>query len=136
MAHHAVGDHWRDRRFAAHGDAVHIHGPVGCIKSWWRTHQNADCCVEQDFTEIDKGKAPYQAIIDGATSKVRPVCMVVFTTVLGMIPLLKDPFFGAMAAGLMFGPAFATSLCLIVTPVLYAIFYGVREPVLQTHSAD
>jgi multidrug efflux pump subunit AcrB len=83
------------------------------------------------LAEIDKGKTPYQAIIDGATTKVRPVCMVVFTTVLGMIPLLKDPFFGAMAAGLMFGLAFATLLCLIVTPVLYAIFYNVREPTTQ-----
>ncbi len=80
------------------------------------------------LAEIAKGKAPYQAILDGATTKVRPVCMVVFTTVLGMIPLLKDPFFGAMAAGLMFGLAFATVLCLIVTPVLYAIFYNVQEP--------
>src|SRR5262249_32116483 len=80
------------------------------------------------LAEIDQGKAPYQAILDGATTKVRPVCMVVFTTVLGMIPLLKDPFFGAMAAGLMFGLAFATVLCLIVTPVLYAIFMGVRAP--------
>lgn len=77
------------------------------------------------IAEIDKGKAPYQAILDGATTKVRPVCMVVFTTVLGMIPLLKDPFFGAMAAGLMFGLAFATLLCLIVTPVLYSIFFRV-----------
>jgi multidrug efflux pump subunit AcrB len=79
------------------------------------------------LAEIDQGKAPYQAILDGSTSKVRPVCMVVFTTVLGMIPLLKDPFFGAMAAGLMFGLAFATLLCLIVTPVLYAMFFGIRE---------
>jgi multidrug efflux pump subunit AcrB len=79
------------------------------------------------LAEIDHGKTPYQAILDGATTKVRPVCMVVFTTVLGMIPLLKDPFFGAMAAGLMFGLAFATVLCLIVTPVLYAIFYGIKE---------
>jgi multidrug efflux pump subunit AcrB len=75
--------------------------------------------------EAERGKSPYQSIIDGATSKVRPVCMVVFTTVLGMIPLLKDPFFGAMAAGLMFGLAFATILCLIVTPVLYSIFFRV-----------
>jgi multidrug efflux pump subunit AcrB len=78
--------------------------------------------------EIGKGKAPYQAILDGGTAKMRPVCMVVITTVLGMIPLLKDPFFGAMAAGLMFGLAFAAVLCLIVTPVLYAMFYGVRSP--------
>ena len=86
--------------------------------------------------EIDQGKAPYQAIFSGATSKVRPVCMVVFTTVLGMIPLLMDPFFGAMAAGLMFGLAFATILCLIVTPVLYAIFFRVHETAAAVPSAQ
>jgi multidrug efflux pump subunit AcrB len=78
--------------------------------------------------EISKGKAPYQALIDGGTAKMRPVCMVVITTVLGMIPLLMDPFFGSMAAGLMFGLAFAVVLCLIVTPVLYAIFFNIQEP--------
>ncbi len=59
---------------------------------------------------------------------MRPVCMVVLTTVLGMIPLLTDPFFGAMAVCIMFGLSFAAVLSLIVTPVLYAIFYNVREP--------
>jgi multidrug efflux pump subunit AcrB len=84
--------------------------------------------LSKSRTEIDQGKAPYQAILDGCTTKMRPVCMVVITTVLGMIPLLLDPFFGAMAAGLMFGLAFAVVLCLIVTPVLYAIFFGIHEP--------
>jgi multidrug efflux pump subunit AcrB len=77
--------------------------------------------------EMDKGKAPYQALLDAGTSKMRPVCLVVITTVLGMIPLLFDPFFGSMAVGLMFGLSFAVFLCLIVTPVLYAIFFDVRE---------
>jgi multidrug efflux pump subunit AcrB len=84
--------------------------------------------LSKSRAEIDQGKAPYQAILDGSTAKMRPVCMVVITTVLGMIPLLMDPFFGAMAAGLMFGLAFAVVLCLIVTPVLYAIFFGIHEP--------
>jgi multidrug efflux pump subunit AcrB len=86
--------------------------------------------------ETEKGQAPYQAILDGSTAKVRPVCMVVFTTVLGMIPLLKDPFFGAMAAGLMFGLAFATILCLIVTPVLYSIFFRVAPESNGPRSTD
>jgi multidrug efflux pump subunit AcrB len=77
--------------------------------------------------EIEQGKTPYQALLDAGTVKLRPVCLVVITTVLGMIPLLLDPFFGAMAACLMFGLGFAVVLCLIVTPVLYAIFYRVRE---------
>jgi len=37
-----------------------------------------------------------------------------------------DPFFGSMAAGLMFGLAFAVLLCLVVTPVLYAIFFKIH----------
>lgn len=83
-------------------------------------------------TEIDKGKSPYEAILDGGTAKMRPVCMVVITTVLGMIPLLKDPFFGAMAVCIMFGLAFAAVLSLIIMPMLYAIFFGIHEPTAKS----
>jgi multidrug efflux pump subunit AcrB len=79
-------------------------------------------------TEIDKGKSAYQAILYGGVSKMRPVCMVVLTTVLGSIPLLTDPFFGAMAVCIMFGLSAAAVLSLIVTPVLYAIFFNIHEP--------
>jgi multidrug efflux pump subunit AcrB len=58
--------------------------------------------------------------------------MVVLTTVLGSIPLLMDPFFSSMAAALMFGLTFSVLLCLIVTPVFYAIFFGVHEPTTVT----
>jgi multidrug efflux pump subunit AcrB len=77
--------------------------------------------------EIEKGKAPFLAILDACTTKLRPVCMVVLTTCLGMIPLLADPFFGAMAAGLMSGLAFSVLLCMVVTPVLYAMFFKIHE---------
>jgi multidrug efflux pump subunit AcrB len=90
--------------------------------------KNQIVVLSKILTEIDKGKTPYQAILDGATSKTRPVSMVVFTTVLGMIPLLTDAFFGAMAVCIMFGLTFAVVLSLIVTPVFYAIFFGVHEP--------
>jgi multidrug efflux pump subunit AcrB len=78
------------------------------------------------LTEIDAGKPPYQAILDGGSAKMRPVLMVVLTTVLGMIPLLKDPFFGALAVCIMFGLSAAAILALIVTPVFYALFYNVK----------
>jgi multidrug efflux pump subunit AcrB len=86
-------------------------------------------------TEIDKGKSPYQALLDGGVSKSRPVCMVVLTTVLGSIPLLTDPFFGAMAVCIMFGLSFAAVLSSLVTPVLYAIFFGVHEPAVASEKA-
>jgi multidrug efflux pump subunit AcrB len=79
-------------------------------------------------TLMEKGMTPYQALLEGGTSKMRPVCMVVLTTVLGMIPLLTDAFFGSMAVCIMFGLSFAAVLSLIVTPVLYAIFFKIHEP--------
>jgi multidrug efflux pump subunit AcrB len=77
-------------------------------------------------TEIGAGKSPQQALLDGGTSKLRPVCMVVLTTLLGSIPLLQDPFFSAMAVCIMFGLVGAAILALIVTPVLYAIFFRIH----------
>jgi multidrug efflux pump subunit AcrB len=90
--------------------------------------KNQIVVLSKVFTEMGKGKAAYQAIVDGAVSKSRPVSMVVFTTVLGMIPLVVDPFFGAMAVCIMFGLSFAAVLSLVVTPVLYAIFFNVHPP--------
>ena len=90
--------------------------------------KNQIVVLSKILTLISKGTSPYQAILDGGTSKMRPVCMVVLTTVLGMIPLLTDPFFGSMAVCIMFGLSFAAVLSLIVTPVLYAIFYGIHKP--------
>jgi multidrug efflux pump subunit AcrB len=51
--------------------------------------------------------------------------MAAITTILGMVPLLFDAFFEAMAVTIMFGLGFATILTLIVVPVVYAIFYRV-----------
>ncbi len=90
--------------------------------------KNQIVVLSKVLTLIEKGTPPFQALVDGGTAKMRPVCMVVLTTVLGMIPMLTDPFFGSMAVCIMFGLSFAAVLSLIVTPVLYAIFYRIHEP--------
>jgi len=89
--------------------------------------KNQIVVLSKVLTLIGKGTPPYQALLDAGTTKMRPVCMVVLTTVLGMIPLVTDPFFGSMAVCIMFGLSFAAVLSLIVTPVLYAIFYRITE---------
>lgn len=62
-----------------------------------------------------------------APAKCAPSACLVLTTVLGMIPLDADPFFSSMAVTILFGLSFAAALSLLVTPVLYAIFYRIRE---------
>jgi multidrug efflux pump subunit AcrB len=89
--------------------------------------KNQIVVVNKIRSEIEKGKTPYQAILDGCTSKLRPVSMVVLTTVLGSIPLLTDPFFGAMAVCIIFGLLTAAVLSLLVMPVVYAMFFGIHQ---------
>jgi multidrug efflux pump subunit AcrB len=78
--------------------------------------------------ELIHGKAPYPAIVDSAVSRIRPVAMASATTILGMIPLMFDPFFSAMAVTIMGGLMFATILTLIVVPVFFAMFHRIHNP--------
>jgi multidrug efflux pump subunit AcrB len=57
--------------------------------------------------------------------KRRPVLNTALTTVLGMLPLVADPFYSAMAVTIMCGLAFATLLTMVVVPVNYALLYRV-----------
>ncbi|MFQ5972695.1 MAG: efflux RND transporter permease subunit [Alphaproteobacteria bacterium] len=93
--------------------------------------KNAIVLIDETDQQIGSGKERLTAILDSGVSRLRPVTMAAFTTVLGMIPLLQDVFFINMAITIMGGLTFATVLTLVIVPVLYAIFYRVRrdEPV-------
>ncbi|MDH2067120.1 efflux RND transporter permease subunit [Pantoea sp. GD03673] len=69
-------------------------------------------------------KTMQQAIVDAATSRLRPILLTAFTTVLGLLPLLRDVFFQSMAVVIIFGLGFATVLTLLVLPVIYRCFHG------------
>ncbi|NOI82047.1 efflux RND transporter permease subunit [Vibrio tubiashii] len=88
--------------------------------------KNGIVLLDQINIELSSGKDPYQAVFDSAISRVRPVSMAALTTILGMIPLVFDAFFGSMAITIMAGLGFATVLTLIVVPVLFAIFYRIK----------
>ncbi|UYI48247.1 efflux RND transporter permease subunit VmeI [Vibrio natriegens] len=90
--------------------------------------KNGIVLLDQIEIEIKSGKDAYDAIVDAAVSRVRPVCMAAITTILGLIPLLPDIFFKPMAVTIMFGLGFATVLTLIVVPVLYRLFHRVAVP--------
>ncbi|KLV04603.1 multidrug transporter AcrB [Photobacterium aquae] len=90
--------------------------------------KNGIVLLDQINIELESGKAPYQAIVDSAISRVRPVSMAALTTILGMIPLVFDAFFNSLAITIMAGLGFATVLTLIVVPVLFALFYNVNPP--------
>ncbi len=88
--------------------------------------KNAIVLLDEVNHELGQGRAQFDAIINAALSRLRPVFLAAATTVLGMIPLLQDIFWVGLAVTVMGGLAFGTLLTMIVVPVLYAIFYRVR----------
>ena len=77
----------------------------------------------EETHQLARHQPLHQAILDAATSRLRPILLTAFTTVLGLLPLLRDVFFQSMAVVIIFGLGFATVLTLLVLPVLYQSFY-------------
>jgi multidrug efflux pump subunit AcrB len=90
--------------------------------------KNAVVLLDQVNLELAEGKSPYQAVIDAALSRLRPVVNAAATTIFGMAPLLQDIFWVSMAITIMFGLLFGTVLTMVVVPVLYATFFRLPSP--------
>ena len=74
---------------------------------------------EIDAQKEEHGKLQSDAIVYASITRLRPVVLAAGTTILGLVPLIADPFFASMAVSIMAGLGFATVLTLIGVPVLY-----------------
>jgi multidrug efflux pump subunit AcrB len=90
--------------------------------------KNSVVLLDQVNLNLASGLSPYNAVVDAAISRLRPVMNAAATTIFGMAPLLQDTFWVSMAVTIMFGLAFGTVLTMIVVPVLYATFYKLPSP--------
>ena len=88
--------------------------------------KNAIILIDEININLSEGMQPFDAILQSGVSRLKPVGMAAGTTALGMLPLIVDPFFGAMAVTIVAGLVVATALTALVVPVLYAIFYKVK----------
>ncbi len=100
---------------------------LGVLSLFGMLIKNAVVLLKQIDSTIGEGTNPYHAVVDSSISRMRPVMMASFTTVLGMIPLLTDRLYASMAVAIMFGLTFATVLTLIVVPVLYTMFFRISS---------
>ena len=85
--------------------------------------KNAIVLIDEINLQRSEGKALEAAILESGASRLRPVAMAAGTTALGMLPLLADDFFRAMAVTIIGGLLFATVLTMVVVPVLFSVFY-------------
>jgi len=88
--------------------------------------KNAIVLIDEINIQQGEGKAAYDAVMIAGVSRLRPVGLAAATTALGMIPLLPDVFFVAMAVTIIFGLLFATGLTMVIVPTLYALLYRVK----------
>ena len=89
--------------------------------------KNGIVLMDEITLQLNRGVDPTTALIDSSQSRLRPVMMASLTTILGMIPLLSDAMFGSMAAAIMGGLLFATLITLLFIPVLYALFFHIKQ---------
>jgi multidrug efflux pump len=90
--------------------------------------RNAVILIDQIENERAEGKAIWDAVVDAAVSRFRPIMLTAISTVLGMIPIAPTIFWGPMSYAIMGGLVAATVLTLIFLPALYLVWFRVEEP--------
>jgi multidrug efflux pump subunit AcrB len=93
-----------------------------------------DSLVMIDFINERRaqGADPYEAIVEGAKARFRPIMLTSLTTFLGVAPLVFErsvqaQFLIPMAASLGFGILFATGILMLVVPALMALQVGAEQ---------
>lgn len=101
---------------------------IGAVSLSGMMIKNSIVLLDQINYEIDiLEKKPYDAIIDSATNRIRPVGLAAVTTIFGMFPLISDPLYGEMAITIIFGLTVSTLLTLFIVPLFYAIMYKIHN---------
>jgi multidrug efflux pump len=89
--------------------------------------RNSVILVDQIQTEMDAGRDPWNAVLDAAVHRTRPVALTAAATTLAMIPLARSIFWGPMAIAIMGGLTVATLLTIFFVPALYAAWFNVKR---------
>ena len=100
---------------------VAIVGTLGLVGMMLK---NGIVLVDEIGRQREAGAELDKAIKEASLSRLRPVMLASLTTVLGMVPLLFDDMFSALAATIMGGLLVGTVIVLVVIPVLYSLFFS------------
>ncbi len=109
---------------------------LGIIALGGMIMRNSVILIDQVQIEIEQGRAPWNAVLDAAISRARPVMLTALATVLAMVPLTRSVFWGPMAIAIMGGLTVATLLTIFFVPALYAAWFKVRRDTAADEQAQ
>ncbi|MDB5908484.1 MAG: multidrug transporter AcrB [Massilia sp.] len=101
---------------------------LGVIALFGMIIRNSVILVDQIEQDIANGSVAWDAIVEAAVRRCRPIILTAAAAALAMIPLSRSVFWGPMAVAIMGGLVVATALTLFFLPALYAAWFRVKKP--------
>jgi multidrug efflux pump len=121
------------------GQSLNIYSQIGLIMLIGLVTKNAILIVEFANQQQEKGLSLFDAVVEAATIRLRPILMTSFSTIFGILPIAlglgaggesRQPL-GMVVVG---GVLFSTFLTLVIVPVVYTLlarFIKANEKVEQ-----
>ncbi|NWG74114.1 MAG: efflux RND transporter permease subunit [Rubrivivax sp.] len=100
---------------------------LGVIALMGMIMRNSVILIDQIEQDRAKGVPAWDAIVEAAVRRFRPIVLTAAAAVLAMIPLSRSVFWGPMAVAIMGGLVVATALTLLALPAMYAAWFRVRR---------
>jgi multidrug efflux pump subunit AcrB len=101
---------------------------LGVIALMGMIQRNSVILIDQIEQDRASGIPAWEAIVESAVRRLRPIVLTAAAAVLAMIPLTRSVFWGPMAVAIMGGLIVATVLTLLALPAMYAAWFKVEKP--------
>ncbi len=100
---------------------------LGVIALMGMIQRNSVILIDQIEQDRARGVPAWDAIVESAVRRLRPIVLTAAAAVLAMIPLSRSVFWGPMAVAIMGGLIVATVLTLLALPAMYAAWFRVKR---------
>ena len=105
---------------------------LGVIALMGMIQRNSVILIDQIEQDRRRGVPAWEAIVESAVRRMRPIVLTAAAAVLAMIPLSRSVFWGPMAVAIMGGLIVATVLTLLALPAMYAAWFRVQKEPAQS----
>lgn len=100
---------------------------LGVIALMGMIQRNSVILIDQIEQDRARGVPAWDAVVESAVRRLRPIVLTAAAAVLAMIPLSRSVFWGPMAVAIMGGLVVATALTLLALPAMYAAWFRVKR---------